>query len=109
MLKLTKRLLLSIFFGLSFVLLGMAVLPRVLGTDTADTDSLRFRIVGQLLYWPSTFIRRQWFALDCPNDDIISEKLDCIGISLGVNSVAISALCFGFLSWRSRRRRLSSC
>jgi hypothetical protein len=64
------------------VLLGMLLTYRNIGNWLFAT----------LLYWPSDVMSRTGIGPDCANADLVSEKLDCIALSFGVDVIIYSLL-----------------
>ena len=110
-----KRLLISTFTGFAFVAVVMTAGARVLsrtGYRPSPKDLTIMKAISFLLYWPYRFLVVK--GLDCPNADLIAEKMACAGMCLGISCLAYSAVTFVLLSlvqkwWRPLgRKRLSS-
>jgi glucan phosphoethanolaminetransferase (alkaline phosphatase superfamily) len=112
-----KRLLFSTFIGFAFVAVVMTAGARVLSRTgyhypPSPKDLTIMKAISFLLYWPDRFLVVK--GLDCPNADLIAEKMACVGLCLGLSCLAYSAVTFVLLSlvqkwWRPLgRKRLSS-
>ena len=66
------------------VLLGVLLTYRNIG---------RF-IFAILLYWPMDVMSRTGLGIDCANANLVSEKLDCIALSFGIDVTFYSLLLF---------------
>jgi fumarate reductase subunit D len=100
---LVKRAFLSALIGSSLVLVLVVLLSFVFHRlhPSPDDDPLLLRAITLSLYWPSLLLVRG--GLDCPNADLIADKLTCIGLSLVIDALAYSVLCF-VLFWRLQKR-----
>jgi len=112
-----RRLLISTFTGFAFVAVVMTACARVLSRTgyhypPSPNDLAIMKAISFLLYWPDRFLVVK--GLDCPNADLIAEKMACVGLCLGLSCLAYSAVTFVLLSlvqkwWRPLgRKRLSS-
>jgi len=97
-----KRTLLSLAAGASIIFLPAIAGPMLFPDRTPGSDNLALNTIVTFLYWPTHFVRKPWSSLDCPNADLIAEKLNCIAISLGVDVFVFSALCFAYRGWQGR-------
>jgi len=113
--RVARRLLISTFTGFAFVAVVMTAFARVLsrtGYPPSPKDLTIMKAISFLLYWPDRFLVVK--GLDCPNADLIAEKMACAGMCLGMSCLAYSAMTFVLLSlvqkwWRPLgRKRLSS-
>jgi len=100
-LKIIKRLLLSAVFGVGVTFLLFVLLHHASEDWNADERVVRF--LGELYFWPSRF-SWSWVGLDCPNADSIADKMACIFIATAGDVLTYSALCFGVLWTRKKRR-----
>jgi hypothetical protein len=48
--------------------------------------------IGFLLYWSDRFLVVK--GLDCPNADLIAEKMACAGMCLGISCLGYSAVTY---------------
>jgi hypothetical protein len=78
------------------VLLGMLLTYRNIG----------FWLLATLLYWPMDVMSRSGIGPDCANADLVSEKLNCIALSFGVDVIFYSLLVFLALTMRRRQVQL---
>jgi hypothetical protein len=112
-----RRLLISTFTGFAFVAVVMTAGSRVLsrtGYHYPPSPKVLtiMKAISFLLYWPDRILVVK--GLDCPNADLIAEKMACAGMCLGISCLAYSTLTFVLLSlvqkwWRPLgRKRLSS-
>lgn len=110
-----RRLLISTFTGFAFVAVVMNAGGRVLsrtGYPPSPKDLTIMKAISFVLCWSDRFLVLK--GLDCPNADLIAEKMACVGMCLGISCLAYSAVTFIFLSlvqkwWRPLgRKRLSS-
>jgi len=110
-----RRLLISTFIGFAFVAVLMRAGALVLSRTSyppSPKDLTIMKATSFLLYWPGRFLVVG--GLDCPNADLIAEKMTCAGMYLGISCLAYSAVTFVLLSlvqkwWRPLgRKRLSS-
>jgi hypothetical protein len=92
--------------GLSFVG-GTAITFFLVLLGTLLTyRNIGFWILATLLYWPMDVMSRIGIGPDCANADLVSEKLDCIALSFGVDVVFYSLLVFLALTMRRRQAQL---
>ena len=112
-----RRLLISTFTGFAFVAVVVTACARVLSRTgyhypPSPKELTIIKAISFLLYWPDRFLVVK--GLDCPNADLIAEKMACLGLCLGLSCLAYSAVTFVLLSlvqkwWRPLgRKRLSS-
>ena len=78
------------------VLLGMLLTYRNIGN----------RLFVILLYGPMDVMSRTGVGPDCVNADLVSEKLDCIALSFGVDVIVYSLLVFLALTLIQRQVQL---
>jgi len=78
------------------VLLGVLLTYRNIG---------RF-IFAILLYWPMDVMSRTGLGIDCANANLVSEKLDCIALSFGIDVTFYSLLLFLALTLFRRKVQL---
>ena len=106
-----RRLLISTFTGFAFVAVVMTACARVLsrtGYPPSPKDLTIMKAISFLLCWPHRFLVVK--GLDCPNADLIAEKMACAGMCLGISCLAYSAVTFVLLSlvqkwWRPLGRK----
>jgi len=99
-----KRSFLSIVIGLSITFLPMVLITSFGFPESSKWDGLLTGI-AVLNYWPSWILRPPFTTVDCPNADLIRDKLDCMWISSIISTIAYSILCFALLWWLARRKR----
>jgi hypothetical protein len=104
MLKLIVRTTLSITLG--FVCTVLLFLLLHYCSEDPFSNSIRCRFLGRVYFWPEVF--GPLAGLDCPNADLIRDKLTCAGIAFAVNIFTYSAVSFGVLAVFQRRRRRAS-
>lgn len=98
----------SVAYGFLVIALLMIFAGVLIPYTNPDKDPVPLAVtvdyaVVSLLYWPSFLLRGS--GLDCPNADSIADKLRCIALSLTIDFVVYSALCFALLRILEKRRR----
>ena len=66
-------------------------------------NSIVLRLIALLLFWPARLLVVG--ELDCPNADLISDKIGCIGLCVVIDLVAFSILIYLVLWLLEKRRR----
>jgi hypothetical protein len=101
--KTAERFLVSVYGGsvitVCVVVVGISI-PHFAGPAGGP---ILARLLAELLFWPAGLLVVG--GLDCPNADLISEKLQCIGLCIGVNLVAYSVLTYLVLWLLGKPRR----
>ncbi len=103
-----KRICLSVASGVSTIALLIFLTGLLMPYTNPDKGPVPLAVaaeyaVSTLLYWPSFHLFRGG-RLDCPNADSIPEKFRCIGMSLSIDLLVYSAVCF-LLLWVIGKRR----
>ena len=100
-----KRLFLSVLAGVSvtfLLLVLLSVLSRSF-SPSPDQNPALLHVSAVLLYWPTRFLVVGRF--DCPNADLISEKVDCIALAMFIDVLTYSILAYALLLLSEKRRR----
>ena len=92
--------------GLSFVGGTVFTFFLVLLSVLLAYRNIGFWILAILLYWPMDVMSRTGLGPDCANANLVSEKLDCIALSFGVDVIFYSLLVFVALTLFRRKVQL---
>ena len=96
--KTGKRLLISSYCGFLITTCIVAVGASIFHFTNRSGD---WTIL--LVYWPAGLLVVG--GLDCPNANLISEKIDCIGLCLAIDLLAYSTLIYVLLWFLEKRGR----
>ena len=101
--KTGKRLLISTYGGSVITTCIVTMGASIFYFANRAGDLMILRPIAELLYWPARLLAV--VGLDCANANLISEKINCIGLCLAIDLVTYSALIY-ILLWFLEKRGL---
>ena len=109
--KPAERLLISVYFAFVSLACIVTINVGIFHFSNHAGDSLiaksfysPARLLVEMLYWPARLLVVG--HLDCPNADLISEKMGCIGLCLAIDLIAYATLIY-LLLWLLQKHRHS--